>query len=71
MEPRSIAWLEEAVPAGGQQATGLVRSLSWEVTGSKRCLRKINLAVHAGWVEAKRLEARRPAGRLCDQPGKK
>lgn len=35
--------MEQTVPVGDQQVTGLATSLSWGVTGSEQCLRKIYL----------------------------
>ena len=55
--------LEQTVPVGGRQAMELAMSLSWGVTGTEQCLRKINLAVRRGWMAAER------GWRQGDQPG--
>lgn len=54
---------EQTVPVGGRQAIELAMSSSRGVTGSEQCLRKINLAVHRGWMAAER------GWRQGDQPG--
>lgn len=55
--------LEQTVPVGGWPATELAMSLSWGVTGSEQCLRKIHLVVRRGWMAADR------GWRQGDQPG--
>lgn len=70
---------EACSPAGADGACGVpasdravTTSLSWGVTGSEQCLRKINLAAHGGWMGAGRSwrQGDQPGG-CCGHPGKK